>query len=409
VSKPNRQILDPKRCLKLVPAIASSGLPHHDMWCYRYNDPETGWIFSIASFGAPGSGNLSLGGFRIVPEARAVLPGFDPSREAIELGLGMEEKVYWSRLIRVGAKHALANFDRIVGGKCVLLPTKGARVGEPRDVELLDFALACCADFESDSGVSLTTGQDLGHGIMSDGKTSSLGYLSTRFGAFVVSDTSKPTAEGNFYTLKGCLAGLGIALKDARIGLIGVGNIGEHLLMRLLQAGSSVQAIESNPTKRNALSAQGVTVFEPHEKAAFIAQQFDALALNANGGSLDPETVSTICKNQALKVVCGCENLVMPDPLGNEKLREAQKIYTPTEMCGMMGYLTAVEEYLSRRAGEPFGIEMMFAPAVKLEEVGRKGAERAVSGGFVSSFEDAVRSEYHCAGGGIVEGRVVAC
>src|SRR6187401_1081850 len=116
----------------------------------------------------------------------------------------MEEKVYWSRLIRVGGPLARRDFARIVGGKCVLLPTPDARVGQPRDFQLLDCATS--------AGFHVITGQDLGHGIMSDGRTPSLEYLHCGFRGSVVADTSKPTAEGNFYTLRGMLRGVGIDL-----------------------------------------------------------------------------------------------------------------------------------------------------------------------------------------------------
>ena len=57
----------------------------------------------------------------------------------------------------------------------MLSPTPGSRVGEPLDSELLDFAIACFQHVEEHAGFHLTTGQDLGHGVMHDGLTESLG------------------------------------------------------------------------------------------------------------------------------------------------------------------------------------------------------------------------------------------
>src|SRR5690606_23320166 len=142
-----------------------------------------------ATHGEKGSGKLSLGGFRIVPEARAATPEFDPGREAIGLALGMEEKIFWSRLVKVAGPLGKGELHRVVGGKCVLLPTKVARVGEPDDRELLNFAIDAMKDFEDFSGVYLVTGQDLGHGTMSDGHTSSLEFLSSNFRGSVIADT----------------------------------------------------------------------------------------------------------------------------------------------------------------------------------------------------------------------------
>jgi hypothetical protein len=389
-----REILGASQCAALEPALLSSSFQgNKEICCYQYFDDQNGWRFSIATFGQPGSGQLSLGGFRIVPEARAT-PGFNPSREAIGLGIGMEEKVYWSRLIRVGGPLGQSNIDKIVGGKCVLLPTKGARVGEADDFKALDFAIACCKDFEQHSGVFLTTGQDLGHGQMSDGKTASLQYLNTNFRGSVISDTSKPTGEGNLQMLLGCLRGAEIETKGARVGLIGVGNIGVHLLERLRGVVGEIVAIEGSPLRQKQCVDAGVKVFAPDKKAEFLALPLDALAVNANGGSLDSESVSRIVQNGAIKIITGCENLVMPNSADSEVLRKAQRIFTPTEMCGMMGYLTAVEEFLSRREGKSFNTESMFEPARKLAQVGERGTARCRKEGFSCSFEEAVAKEF---------------
>src|SRR5205085_7151625 len=126
-----------------VPAILTPSDTGAQVWVYRYTDAANGWRLSIATCAPPQSGKLSLGGFRIAPEERTSAPGFDSDREAIGLALGMEEKVYWSRLLGIGGPLARRQIARIVGGKCVLHPTPEARVGQPRDTELLDFAVAC--------------------------------------------------------------------------------------------------------------------------------------------------------------------------------------------------------------------------------------------------------------------------
>ena len=83
----------------------------------------------------------------------------------------------------------------------------------------------------------------------------------------------------------------------------------------------------------------------------------DAVVANAAGGSLDERAVALIAANARVQVVCGSENLVMPDhAAGSEALRAARKAYCPTELGGMMGYLTAVEEYLAGAEGTPFDV-----------------------------------------------------
>jgi hypothetical protein len=377
-------------------AVASDLLPTPDpgVWVYRYTAPDHGWVLSIATHAEPRSGKMSLGGFRIAPEERTSLGGYDNDREAIGLAVGMEEKIYWSRLIKVGGPLALRDASRIVGGKCVLWPTPDARVGQPRDLALLDFAVACFREFEATSGAYLTTGQDLGHGLLSDGVTSSLRYVHDRFKGSVLSDTSKPTAEGNYYLLRGVLRALGIGLEQARVALIGCGNIGEHVLARLREAGSAVAVMEAVPAKRDSLRARGVTVWSPEDREEFLQRAVDAVVVNASGGSLDPLAVDLIAHNQTVRAVCGCENLAMPDPRGSELLRAAGKVYCPTELGGMMGYLTAVEEYLAHLDGVPFDASTLFEAARRLEVAGLEATTVAARSGFALSFEEAARKVF---------------
>lgn len=385
-----KSVRDPISCKPIVDSLDVEARFKGPMWVYKYEEKARGWQLSIATHGEPGSGKFSLGGFRIAPLARVTTPGYDNDAEAIGLGVGMEEKVFWSRVIRVGGPLGLKSIDKIVGGKCVLLPSVGSRVGEKEDFALLDFAISCLKDFEETSGVYLNTGQDLGHGAMSDGKTQSLEYMYERFRGSVRSDTSKPTAEGNFYTILGALQGLGIKVEASQIGILGCGNIGMHLFERLHAAGAKTYVLEASDSKRKLLEERGITTWGPEDKAEFLKLPIDILALNANGGSLDAASIKAITENDAIEFICGCENLVMPVPHGAEILRAARKIYCPTELCGMMGYLTAVEEYHSRQANSPFKIEDMFGPAHELEEAARKGVETVLSQNFSLGFDTAI-------------------
>lgn len=373
-----------------------SGL-REEIWLYRYQSPQRKWTFCVATKGKPKSHTYSLGGFRIVPEERASIPGFSPEREAIDLACGMEEKVFWSKLIRVGGPRGLQALDRVVGGKCVFLTTGDARVGQPHDIEALKFAVACLKDFESHSGVLVTTGQDLGHGILSDGVTTSLEFLHDNFHGSVLADTSLPSAEGNFYTLRGMLSAVGVPLSKARIGLIGCGHIGMHLIERLerelgAKVANQLWGLEISDQKRRALSGRLGQIFPAEKKNDFLKLPLDALVVNANGGTLDSKTVELIVANPSIRVICGCENLVMPHAADAEKFRVAGKLYCPTELCGMMGYLTAVEESLSKRAEEIFSVDSILLAAKKLEEASERAGQHALTTG--QSFEAAMRACY---------------
>jgi hypothetical protein len=390
--KTSKRVIEPAEARRIEPALAASSSP--DVWVHRYEDERRGWLLSIATHAEPGSGKLSLGGFRIAPESRTSLPGYDNDREAIDLAIGMEEKVRWSRLLRVGGPRALAAVGRLVGGKCVLRPTPDARVGAPRDRELLDFAVRCFRDFEASSGVHLTTGQDLGHGVMSDGVTASLEYLNSRFAGSVLADTSKPTGEGNYHLLVGMLRACGIPIGRARIALVGAGNIGRHVLGRLGEAGATATALELMPETRAQLARIGVRSRPPEEKSAFLAEPADAVVVNSAGGSLDAESIAIIARNESVRVVCGSENLTMPDARGTATLLAARKVFAPTELGGMMGYLTAVEEYLAKRDGARSDVGVLLEAAKRLDTVGERGTRRVIESGYSMSFEKAVVAEF---------------
>jgi hypothetical protein len=279
-----KTILNPPATRALVPELGTSRNP--DVWVYRYVGPH-GWRLSIATHAEPGSGKLSLGGFRIAPEERTSQPGFDSDIEAIELAMGMEEKVHWSRIVGVAGPLARRDMKRIVGGKCVMHPTADARVGKARDRDLLDFAAECLNDCDATAGIRVTTGQDLGHGVMSDGRTQSLEYLHRGFPGSVVADTSKPTGEGNYHVLIGMLRAFELDPREATVGLIGAGNIGMHIIDRLHTLGTRMLVVERNPTRRASLRASHIAARSPEEKDAFLREPMDALVVNASGASLD--------------------------------------------------------------------------------------------------------------------------
>lgn len=386
-----KTILRPTAAQALVPQLNSTRNPN--VWVYRYSHPK-GWRLSIATHAEPGSQKLSLGGFRIATPERTSIPGFDSDVEAIELAMGMEEKVYWSRLIGVGGPLARRDMSRIVGGKCVMHPTADARAGQAHDRELLDFAIACLNDCDSTAGIRITTGQDLGHGLMSDGRTASLEYLNSGFPGSVLADTSRPTGEGNYYVLRGMLRAFGLAPGESVIGLIGAGNIGMHLIDRLGKDGARLTVIETREERRRELAERGIDARAPGAKRAMLGEAIDALAVNASGGSLDTESVRIAAANPRLRVVCGSENLVMPNPGDADLFRAARKGYCPTELGGMVGYLTAVEQYLAHLEQVPFDVSTLFEAASGLEEPAFRATRHMAGRDFSLSFEQAVEELY---------------
>lgn len=381
-------LLEPADTRSLDPAIPAG----EQVWLYRYEHPSTGWRLSVATQAPPASGKLSLGGFRIAPAERVGSPGYDNDREAIGLAVGMEEKVRWSRLVGAGGPLHLRHPGRVVGGKCVLRPSDDSRVGQSRDREMLDFATACLNDIEKRAGIHVVTGQDLGHRTMSDGTTQSLQYLHERFRGSMVADTSRPTGEGNFAVLEGMLAAFGIPLAKATITLIGAGHIGRHILECLAARGSRVNVVELSAATRKAVANERVQVFAPDEKPRVLAMPADAVVVNAQAGSLDAASCATIAGNARMRVVCGSENLAMPDASQADVLRRAGKAYCPTEFGGMMGYLTAVEEYYHHLDGTAFDESSMIAAARALREPAERITRKMIDSGFELDWEKAAHS-----------------
>ncbi|MCB0354090.1 MAG: NAD(P)-binding domain-containing protein [Bdellovibrionales bacterium] len=357
---------------------------------FEYRNVERNWTLSVATVAEKGKEQFSLGGFRIVPQERAELPGFSPIAESIGLALGMEQKVRWSRMVRVAGPNSRKHLSRVVGGKCVLLPTPGSRVGEKEDTALLSFAVSCLHDMNRTHGVLINTGQDLGHGRMSDGRLSSLEFLHSRFEGSIVADTSLPTAVGNFHVLEGALAAYGKEIGASTIGVIGCGNIGTHILERLRERGAEVWILEASPARRAELEREGLSTFAPSQKREFLRLPLDALVINASGGTLDTESIKAVSENSSIEIVCGCENLIMPNPQDEEVLKRSQKIFCPTEYCGMMGYLTAFEEYVSSLERTPFSISAMVEASADLTKSAKMAAEFVRESGFSISFRDAV-------------------
>jgi hypothetical protein len=388
-----RTVISPEDAGALVPALAATRNPR--VWVYRYQHATQPWVLSIATHAPPGSGKLSLGGFRIAPLERTMSPGFTTDKEAIALAMGMEEKVHWSRVIKVGGPLALRDLTRVVGGKCVLAPTDESRVGNPRDAEMLEWAAGCLRNVETTDGIHITTGQDLGHGTMHGSAKGSLVYLHERFAGSIVSDTSIPTGEGNYQILHGMLRAFGVTLEKATIGLIGCGNIGKHIVKRLqTHPGVTMLVLESRESRRAELEAMGIRTWGPESKQAFLALPMDALAVNAAGATLDPFSVTACAANERLRVICGSENLVMPDLASVEVLRAAGKIYAPTELGGMMGYLTAVEEYLSVIEKQRFEVATLLDAAKRLETAGFEATARIIAGKHRENFEAAITALY---------------
>ncbi len=363
----------------------------------------------ISTHADPHSDHFNCGGLRIVPE-ELVHEDYDNRIAALRLGHEMDQKGDFARLTEIAGPRVRENFGKIHFGKFVVQPPVGARVGQYRDQELMDFIVAGLEKFESELGVKAITGQDLGHGKLRNGQTS-LSHLSSRYSGCVDIDTSLPTALGNFYMLKGLLAGQGIQLSKAHVGLVGFGNIGSHLTDLLQKHGvGKVYVCESDleVRRQKAIEKVGAFVWRGDERTLFLHEPLDAVVFNANGGSLDNETVGDILNSRTIKIVTGCENMIWPDGVSREEeFLRSGKIMPPTELTGMGGWLAAAEALIAKREGDSsFQVEQMFDSLIGLERVGREVANSIREAGFNRTFATALYDIYR--GGGSTQAIVAS-
>ena len=82
----------------------------------------------------------------------------------------------------------------------------------------------------------------------------------------------------------------------------------------------------------------------------------------------------------------------MPDPRDAERFRAAGKAYCPTELGGMMGYLTAVEQYLAATEGKNFEIASMLEAAEGLQDPAYRATKLMRDKDFALDFEHAIEA-----------------
>ena len=80
----------------------------------------------------------------------------------------------------------------------------------------------------------------------------------------------------------------------------------------------------------------------------------------------------------------------MPTAADADQFRAAGKAFCPTELGGMMGYLTAVEQYLAHLEGVKFDVGTLFDAAATLEEPVYRATRLMIDRKFALGFEQAV-------------------
>ncbi|MCB9029792.1 MAG: hypothetical protein H6619_01990 [Deltaproteobacteria bacterium] len=396
------EIVDPEECARLLPTA------HQALHLFRFQDTANGFSMSIATVAEPNSGKYSLGGLRIVPEADMRSRGFSADKVALGLADGMEQKVFYSRLVPFEGLRISESLRRgeIVGGKVVVCPNREGWVGQANDREFLDFVIKGLQTFEAEYGVTLVTGQDVGHGVLhsregDDGIVTSLRYLNERFVGSRNTDTSFATAHGNIAVLSGLRDAFEIPIHQLRLGLCGFGAVGRRLIDGFRWKGVDVTGLHlaeydeaKFPDARTSLEdPDGIRVHPYSDRGIVAGEEIDGFVVNALRGSLTQDVVRALCANTNVRFVTGCENLPFPLEFadqGERELMQSGTLWIPTEFTGMMGFITAVESVHAERLGDPFHVTDMKAPAKLLRpyvaELARRYIESVVAGSPVSRF-----------------------
>jgi hypothetical protein len=375
-----------------TPKETSQILRNYQKEMYLFEACSGDFVLHVSTHAEPSSGHFNCGGLRLVPEAM-VTPEYRNDLAALRLGKEMDAKGDYARMAQVAGPLVAANFERIHFGKHVACPPLGARAGEPREIEFLQFVISGLEEFRNQMGIEVITGQDLGHGPLATVKQSTLGYLSERFSGCMDIDTSLPTAVGNFYVTKGLLQALDMDLRQSRVGLVGYGNIGSKLASLFNKAGVRRLSIcESNPNRQDAAMSEcdgGVWPGDMVEE--FLEQEHDVVIFNSNGGSLDQRALSIISNSKTIKGVTGCENMIWPGGVNREReLLAAKVIMPPTEFSGMGGWLGAAEASIAKSKKVDFYLAEMFQPLQRLCEVTTEVVRGMAEGDYRSTFAESL-------------------
>jgi valine dehydrogenase (NAD+) len=155
-------------------------------------------------------------------------------------------------------------------------------------------------------------------------------------------DSSVLTAYGVFQGMRAAANHVwgSPSLKDKRVGIAGVGKVGNHLTSHLIEDGASVVVTDVKPAAVDALRAAYPQVEVVADTAELITSDIDVYAPCALGGALNDDTVPML----RAKIVAGGANNQLAHP-GVEKLLEDRGIlYAPDYVVNSGGVIQVADE-----------------------------------------------------------------
>ncbi|MEU5959097.1 Glu/Leu/Phe/Val dehydrogenase dimerization domain-containing protein [Streptomyces sp. NPDC047525] len=128
-------------------------------------------------------------------------------------------------------------------------------------------------------------------------------------------------------------------LRGRRVGVCGVGKVGQHLVDLLIQEGASVLAADTRPSALIHIRARHPQVHTVPPQALLDAE-LDVFAPCALGGVLDQVTVNRL----RAAVVCGAANNQLGYEGAEERLRQRGILYAPDYVVNAGGVIHVAQE-----------------------------------------------------------------
>ncbi|KAI9027982.1 hypothetical protein DFJ74DRAFT_765953 [Hyaloraphidium curvatum] len=267
-------------------------------------------------------------------------------RDGIRLAKGM------------GAKNALAGLWW-GGGKGVMASNSGTGLGAASEPQQRAAAYRSYGRLVSSLRGAYVTAEDVGTNV----KDMEAVFSGTRHTTCIPErlggsgNPSIPTARGIVVAIEAAFEELGIPLAGARVGVIGVGNVGSFVARFLLEKGvgelvcsDGNEATLSRVGKvlRSAFPSAKIELHTTTSLEPFLAageqNPLDCLSPCATGGLLNPTSIPQL--NGRVRIICGAANnqLLNIDSDG-ELLHEAGIVYLPDFAVNRMGIVNCANEY----------------------------------------------------------------
>jgi leucine dehydrogenase len=164
-------------------------------------------------------------------------------------------------------------------------------------------------------------------------------------------DPSPYTAHGVYMGMKAAAKWqLGTdSLKDMRVAVQGLGNVGTHLVKYLIDEGAKVTVADIDTDKVKRHVDQFKVTSAPVDQILF--QECDILAPCALGAIVNDDSIRKL----KCKVIAGGANNILAEPKHGDQLRELNILYTPDYVInagGLMNVFVELEGYSPDRAFE---------------------------------------------------------